>query len=112
MAIAYVQQRSIVYYDSMGGSGKHYTKALVKFFCDESKSRKGVEMSEQEWGVSASDRRCTPQQQNGVDCGMFSILFADYITDDLPLDFDQSQIPEFRRRVTAAIARGSLNYSL
>lgn len=112
LAVAFVQQRVIRYYDSMGGAGKHYTSALVNFFVDEAKSRKGIDMKESEWTAGPSERSETPQQNNGVDCGVFTILFADYITDDLPLEFHQNQIDDFRRRITAAIARGSLNYSI
>ena len=43
--------------------------------------------------------------------GMFSTMYADFLSDDLPLDsFSQADITDFRRKAVAAILRGELNY--
>jgi sentrin-specific protease 2 (axin associating molecule) len=44
-----------------------------------------------------------PQQANGCDCGVFTCKFADYISADLPLDFSQTHMPTFRRRMALEI---------
>ena len=42
---------------------------------------------------------------------MFSTMYADFLSDDLPLDsFSQADITDFRRKAVAAILRGGLNY--
>ena len=42
-----------------------------------------------------------PLQHNGDDCGVFTCKFADYLWDRLDLDFSQSDMPYFRRRLLA-----------
>lgn len=54
-----------------------------------------------------------PQQHNGSDCGMFTIMYADFISDNLNLcKLSQNDMKEYRKKVVAAILRGSLNYEL
>jgi hypothetical protein len=33
------------------------------------------------------------------DCGVFTLKFADYLSEDRPLEFDQSDMPYFRKRI-------------
>lgn len=51
-----------------------------------------------------------PQQRNGVDCGVFTIICADFTSDNLNLSYNQSNIPLFRKKIIMSILRGSLNY--
>ena len=37
-----------------------------------------------------------PQQCNGVDCGVFTTMCADFISDDLPLNYHQSEMSHYR----------------
>ena len=47
------------------------------------------------------------------DCGVFTVMNADFISDDLPLShYSQRHASLFRRKMTAAILRGSLDYPL
>ena len=54
----------------------------------------------------------TPQQFNTTDCGVFMIMYADFISDNLPLTFSADDIPFFRNKIAADITRGSLTYTL
>ncbi len=117
MMVAFVQAKKICYLDSMGGSGRTYTSALLKYFSDEAKAKGKTDVNIQDWTVEycncgSNVVQNLPQQQNGTDCGMFSIYYADFLSDDLPFDFSQDDIPEFRRKVCAAILKGDLNYSI
>ena len=47
-----------------------------------------------------------PKQNNGSDCGMFSVKFADYRSRDLALDFGQRNMQHFRRRTAWELLLG------
>ena len=53
-----------------------------------------------------------PQQLNGFDCGMFVCIYADFVSDNVPLlnAFSQADMPHFRRKVGTDILRGTINY--
>jgi sentrin-specific protease 1 len=51
-----------------------------------------------------------PVQLNGVDCGVFTVMTADFLTDDLKLDFSQADINHFRLKIACDIIRGYLTY--
>ncbi|CAK5059416.1 unnamed protein product [Meloidogyne enterolobii] len=40
-----------------------------------------------------------PQQRNGIDCGIFSLLYAYYEVDGRYMDFTQEHISYFRRKI-------------
>ena len=45
----------------------------------------------------------TPQQTNSCDCGVFTLMFADYQSRNAPFTFDQRHMEYFRIRVVADI---------
>ncbi|RYY81263.1 hypothetical protein EON63_15820 [archaeon] len=53
-----------------------------------------------------------PQQENGFDCGVFTIMAADFLSDDLPLEYDQNEMEERRYRIAQYILKGSLPYPI
>lgn len=81
---------------------------MLRYVVDDALDKNQVEIDPTEWTTEAVED--IPQQMNGVDCGMFTILYADYLLDDLPFTFDQSDIPSFREKTVAAIMRGRLDY--
>jgi len=44
-----------------------------------------------------------PTQHNGHDCGMFMLLYMDRLSNGMPLDFSQTDIPLFRQRLILTI---------
>ena len=40
-----------------------------------------------------------PEQLNGCDCGVFTCKYAEYLSQDKTFDFDQGDMPYFRRRM-------------
>lgn len=109
MAVVYVQKKEIHYYDSMSGSGKRHLDAILRWLVDEAREKKGVALDPAEWKLVEREKH-VPQQQNGFDCGVFSIMCADYLSDDLPLTYRQDQMPTNRVKIAAAIRRGHLMY--
>lgn len=48
------------------------------------------------------------QQSNLQDCGVFTLMAADYYARNAPLDFGQAEMPYFRRRIAVEIAQNQL----
>ena len=82
----------------MSGTGQKYLNALKQYMKDEAEKRK-CEFNESEWTTKTNPINLTPQQgdKNFVDCGVFTTMFADFITDNLPLGFHERDILLFRR---------------
>lgn len=109
LAVVYIQKKEIHYYDSMSGSGRKYLQPLLNWVRDDAKDKKNVDIDTTQWKLL--DRMdYVPQQENGYDCGMFVITCADYLSDDLPLSYDQEDIGSNRVTFAAAIIRGSISY--
>jgi Ulp1 family protease len=70
-----------------------------------------------EWNIST--RTYTPQQNNCHDCGVYVMMYADLLLDNIPLDMkikdvlvlSPNNMPFFRRKICADIRRGQLNYN-
>lgn len=57
----------------------------------------------------------TPQQLNGNDCGVFTIVCADFLSDDLPIiesSYNQTEMDFFRMKIGTDMIRGKLQYPL
>lgn len=114
MMIIFVQQKQIKYYNSMDASGTDFMKAALRWLGDEVESKpkkyKMCGFNQAEWNLLNVSPDEVPKQGNGFDCGMFSIYCADYVSDDLPLTYNQAQMDNNRYRVFDAILKGQLRY--
>uniref|UniRef100_A0A1A8PMF7 SUMO1/sentrin specific peptidase 1 n=1 Tax=Nothobranchius rachovii TaxID=451742 RepID=A0A1A8PMF7_9TELE len=102
------RKKSIMYFDSMGGSNDEACQILFDYLQQESKDKKGKEMDTSGWTLHSKKRSEIPQQMNGSDCGMFTCKYADYITKDKPITFTQKHMPYFRRRMVWEIVNHNL----
>ena len=111
LAVAHVQKRRLKYYDSLGGDGHKYLNGLKLYLLDEAKKFSGVTGVDQSlldvanWEVVPGGKMLTPQQANCDDCGVFTCIYANYISADLPLGFTATDMPLFRKRITLDILR-------
>ena len=111
LLVIYMCEKEIVYYDSMGGCGTKYVEGALKYLEDES-AKLGINtFCSDEWELISTNIR-VPQQQNGCDCGVFTIMYADFITDNLPLDFSQEHVTLFRKKICANILKGRVGYPI
>jgi sentrin-specific protease 1 len=108
MAVIFMRYKTIIYYDSLRGSGETFVDTLLHWLQDEA-HRKNVNFDPTDW-ILLPTPNYGPRQGNGYDCGVFSIMCADYTSDNLPLDYNQSGMIFYRRHILASILRGSLNY--
>jgi sentrin-specific protease 1 len=114
LIVIYISEKEICYYDSLvgtEGSKKQKVKLIIILnYLEMEAAAKEKSFSTNEWKLIETNVEKVPQQTNSYDCGMFMIYCADYISDDLPLLYKQSEMTDNRLKVFAAILRGYLNY--
>ena len=110
-AVVFMQNKKIQYFDSMSGSGTNYVQGLFQYLQDEWKAKKGAEMPDlDQWElVYGHEGDNIPQQHNGYDCGVFTCMFAYYLSVDRPLSFNQSHINQFRDCIALSILNGKVD---
>jgi Ulp1 family protease len=105
-----LDKKEMHYYDSMHGNGVKYTDIAMGWLVNEMKVKRNIDMVISEWDVII--KHDNPKQFNDPnECGMFTIMCADFLSDDLPLTYSLSQMLFFREKVIADILRGHLNYN-
>lgn len=115
LAVIFMQEKEIRYYDSMFSSKDQediYLNALLQMLVDWHQMS-DKQFQKDEWNLFNTDIEILPQQRNGVDCGVFCIMFADFLSDDLELNlFDQSHMELFRRKIAYFLVEGEIKYVL
>ena len=110
MAAIYIEKREIIYYDSMGSAGRDITESLLRYLDDESKDKRGYPLEDKNsWSLKKGK---SPIQTNGYDCGVFATMNIDFLSDDLPLQYNQGDIALFRNKIAANIVRGTMDYDV
>jgi sentrin-specific protease 1 len=98
------KEKKVRYFDSLGWSGQKYLDMIMRY----------LEFRHQQVDFSswhAIDMgKSVPQQDNKDDCGIFCMMYADYRVDNLPLDFEMSDILGFRKKIALDILRGHVKY--
>lgn len=105
-AVVYMEEKRIQYYDSLGGDGYGYTSGLMRYLKDEWASKKGGELPDADKWEIVGTVESVPHQQNGYDCGVFTCMFADFLSLDRPLSFNQMHINQCRERIALSILNG------
>lgn len=101
LAVVDFRHSTIRYYDSMGGKNDECLKALRDYLLEESRDKRQKELDLSSWTCEAV--KDIPHQMNGSDCGMFALKYAEYITRDAKITFNQRNMPYFRRRMVYEI---------
>jgi Ulp1 family protease len=109
LVVAYIQKKQVRFYDSKHEPGQEYVDAVFMWLQDEHRAKKGVPMDLTGWEVIAQDSD-VPFQTNGWDCGVFVTMACDFISEDLPLVYDEDIVTPWRKNLGAAILRGRLDY--
>ena len=105
-AVVDVSRRQLVYYDSMLGKDQSVLESLAQWIQDEMKDKADLDINTSDW-----ERRYPediPIQQNGYDCGVFAVKFAEYSGLDAILDFSQSDMPLFRKQMVVQLTKVDL----
>ncbi|XP_053679316.1 uncharacterized protein LOC128730302 [Anopheles nili] len=101
-----LRKKTIHYYDSMGAPNNEVLNALESYLCEESLDKRKAPFDMN--GLTKQNIRECPRQKNGSDCGVFSCMFAEYLTRDHAITFDQSNMEYFRQKMTVEIMLGKL----
>ncbi|KAI6684089.1 hypothetical protein NL676_030002 [Syzygium grande] len=103
LAIINKKDEKFQYLDSLGGRDSRVLRALARYIVDEVKEKSGKDIDVGLWEQEyVSD---LPAQENGFDCGMFMIKYADFYSRGFGLCFNQDHMPYFRQRTAKEILR-------
>lgn len=100
LGIVDFDQRTISYYDSLGGGPNGCCDTLLEYLREESMDKKKQDFDDENWRLInrfASDG--IPMQMNGSDCGVFCCQYAEYITRGAKLNFSQEHMRYFRKKM-------------
>ena len=79
---------------------------LCRWMYDEAVSKElDYSLDQSQWSHELPD---CPKQKNSLDCGMFVIQYADYLSDNLSFTFNQSSMNTIRVRLCIDIMNGRL----
>ncbi|XP_046753595.1 sentrin-specific protease-like [Diprion similis] len=106
MSIVDFRDKTIRYFDSMGGSNLKCLNALKQYLQDESLDKKKQPYNMTGWKLE--NVKDIPQQMNGSDCGVFSCMFAEYLCANKRLTFSQKDMPYFRNKMVYEILKSKL----
>lgn len=106
MAIINLKEKTIKYYDSMGAPNNVVLNALEEYLKAESMDKKQMQLNTSDW--RKENVQNIPQQENGSDCGVFSCMYAEFITRARPITFTQQNMEYFRMRMVYEICTGKL----
>jgi Ulp1 family protease len=82
---------------------------LFRWIQDEG-GKNDVIVNKEEWTLIDHGKEF-PQQDNSYDCGLFAIVCADHLSDDLPVTISSfSDMPFWRNKVAVDMLRGKLTY--
>lgn len=99
-AVVNLRDQALEYYDSLGHVNRGVIQALARWLEDEHQDKRSEpapsHLKATEWKVIANPPG-TPQQQNGVDCGVFAIVCANYCGAGHVFDYNQRDVYEFLR---------------
>ncbi|KAI9821938.1 MAG: Smt3-specific protease [Pycnora praestabilis] len=92
--------RTIEYFDSLNGAPKRFIDHVKQWL----RAELGAAYDEDTWSVLGS---ASPQQENGVDCGVFAATTAKMVMLGFdPMSYSQYDIPLQRRRMVAELLNG------
>ncbi|KAI3501692.1 hypothetical protein L1887_29651 [Cichorium endivia] len=103
LAVINKKEEKFQYLDSLGGVDKQVMRALAKYIVDEVKDKNGEDIDVSSWKQEYV--KDLPKQENGFDCGVFMIKYADFYSRGVDLCFKQEHMPYFRLRTAKEILR-------
>lgn len=109
LAVVNMKEKCIRYYDSLGGDGNKYLVRLLLYLVDEHQAKKDKKMDLNGWTLEdcAND---TPQQHNTFDCGVYTCLFADFLSMNRSLEgISPNDVSLYRPHIALSILNGGVS---
>jgi sentrin-specific protease 1 len=107
LAVIFMEEMIIQYYDSLGSSRVDYLTFLLQYVMDVHSSKNNTVQDVNlcnSWKLVPCTKE-TPKQFNGVDCGVFICMFADFLSNNCPfhgLNVERD-IPLYRKHIALSI---------
>jgi sentrin-specific protease 1 len=133
LACVYLKEKEIHYFDSLTEScksectvyddfemmtegmtkGTFYMNGLLRWIQDEGE-KNNIIVNKEEWTL-IDHGNDFPQQSNNYDCGLYAIVCADHLSDNLPVtgefsSFSAANMPFWREKIAVDMLRGNLTY--
>lgn len=102
-----LKKERICYWDSLGGDHPQFKKFILQYVQDEWADKKEGSFPYNFTDEGGYDQEI-PMQSNSYDCGVFTCLFAECLSRDRGVDFDQDDIADARLVIASQIGRGSI----
>lgn len=99
LAFINFNNKTISYYDSLGGFTDGCCDRLLQYLKEESTDKKKQDFDGESWRLIDSYRAGIPRQYNSADCGVFACTYGEYLTRQAKLDFKQDDMPYFRNKM-------------
>lgn len=98
LATVHMKLKTIRYFDSLGlGHGEPNLKKVFELLNYQSQKKNKIELNKNEWDLKIAAN--IPMQKNGYDCGVFCCQYAEFISRNRPLKFQQNDIKYFRKKM-------------
>lgn len=92
--------KTISYYDSLGGHSSGCCDRLLHYLKEESTDKKKQDFDGESWRlIEAFVSFKIPKQENCSDCGVFACTYAEYLTRQAKFEFSQEDMPYFRNKM-------------
>lgn len=110
------RKKRFEYYDSLYGKNRKCLQLLRSYLESESLDKKKTAYDTQEWidyipSVFLVLIQDIPGQENGFDCGVFTIMYMEYTSRQVPFTFAQADMPHLRKRIAYEIITAKLSDS-
>ncbi|KXZ50406.1 hypothetical protein GPECTOR_16g579 [Gonium pectorale] len=102
-ALIDLRGKAVRYYDSLKGEDPACVENLLRWVADESEDKLKTRWDTSKWRREFP--KAIPEQRNGCDCGVFSIMFADRLGAGAALDFSQADMELLRVKVLHRLMR-------
>jgi hypothetical protein len=117
LIVIYVQQKRINYYDSRStrdaGSYGDVLMSIIKMWLFDVANKFDISgFNFADWTCVTTDKKTVPQQDNSNDCGIFCIMFTDYLANNYPLEDNviQKYVAHFRILIAITYLNKKLVY--
>lgn len=107
LVVVEIAERKIIFYDSLcrDGSERVFFDRVLRFLVH-------VGLSSSNWTEVKMSKSLPTQGSDTDECGVFVMMYIDFLVDGLPLDFLLQDAAHFRRKVFADFYRGHLLYGV
>ena len=105
--VAFMTEKRIQYFDSIGGNGNIFTEGLLSYLKDVWQLKHECDFPNGDaWEIIGYRDGEVPQQHNSYDCGVYACMFADLLsTDRLHHSFGQHDATLYRKRIALSIIK-------